>query len=66
MASGCWGGAGEGGERKKKKGQEKKALCTLINCGEITWSSNRVVCHQSTLQIYIRCFSTVSRIIKKG
>lgn len=60
------------GESKKKKSKQarkkggKKSPCTLINCGEITWSFNRVVRHQHTLQIYIRCFSTVSGIIKRG
>ena len=53
-------------KKERKRGRKKKSPCTLINCGEITWSSNRVVCHQCTLQIYIRCFSTVSGIIKRG
>lgn len=51
---------------KKRKERGGKSPCTLINCGEITWPFNRVVCHQRTLQIYIRRFSTVSGIIKRG
>lgn len=54
------------GGKKKRKKEGGKSPCTLINCGEITWPFNRVVCHQCTLQIYIRCFSTVSGIIKRG
>lgn len=40
-----------------------KALYAVINWGEITRSSNHVVCHQKPLHIDIRRFSTVSTAI---
>lgn len=44
----------------------KRAVSTLINCGEITWFSKRGVCHQKPLHRSISRFSTVSRLIWRG
>lgn len=44
----------------------KRAVSTLINCGEITWFSKRGVCHQKPLHRSISHFSTVSRLIWRG
>ena len=51
------------GESKKKK---KRKQARKKGGKKSPWSFNRVVCHRHTLQIYIRCFSTVSGIIKRG